>query len=928
MQARRLKIVKIIFTLFFVVCSLLLFSHKARAASWSNPIVSATTQMASNESYQDSAVNMTVNVKGMPLAYSASVTKGLHIWLARYTDTQTYRSYWAVKSPYDQYFVNLTGVPNDLISLVPGTDTLTWDQYTGNYNYGGLVTARDGWKALSLSFADGKPYYSLDPSKARQWFVTKDYNDNATQLRVLSRAISSNGRYVLAWIGYDYYVRLDLDTNAIQYVGRFPGAWYGGPAYNPYAGAITNDGRYVFIYGGPQVVDLSGCGVALTETQVVEGTNVAAIEGCPVVRLSDVVQEKVGYAGYDSGYHWSDDGESLVFFINPFPYTTGSGGPATKVTLRLTSEATSTLDYLALGDSYSSGEGDYEANAYDRHNNFLPNTDEVGPPSEKCHLSYHSYPMLLRDHYDIKPSLMRSVACSGALTIDVDKYANQSLGIVNVYQGQQDRLKNFLGVQAYQTLALTDFIPGRIEQIKFVEKYKPKVLTVGIGGNDVEFAGMIAKCVKDPNVKCSEAQENGEARQRLARLMRSEFYVLRDLYLKLRSVSPQTKIYVIGYPQFIADSGVFCFGNAGYADANERHFMNEATHYMNLVIKSAAKAAGVQYVDIENSLDGGRLCEGIFTDYVTGARDQWWIQAILDESLRAYLYHPNAKGHQKIAKLIEEAVGSGFMNGKNSAADSSTEPPAYTDYFGGSTTHSTITTLPVTSSSGKNVYKQGQQIIDTSQAYSYQPDSAAVITRHSEPVSLGEFPVDDQGRLHYQITIPADTPPGPHQLVFTGVSPSGEPIEYVQEIFVIGSDSNDVDGDGIPDNQDQCLFIEPSGQDADHDGVDDACDDVIAIQPGARTGMNGLVNDSTNDNPKVVVTDSNTNSSETTIANNKPVSQSDASDKEQTSSLLMKVATQRTLWSVVGLFVISVAIAYIIFHIRKRNYDQKTTSEK
>ncbi len=919
MKIKHQKAMKVVLILVIIASSVFIFSGTTYATSWTEPSVSATTKIGQAETYQDSPLATTIRVRDKPLSYAASVTKGRHIWLAQYTDPQTYRTSWAVKSPYDQYFTDLVGVPNDLISLVSGTDTMMWEDYTGNYNYGGLVTTRDAWKALKLQFGDGRSFYVLDSTKAKQWFVTRDYNDNPTQLRVLSKAVSPNGRYVLAWLNYSYYLKIDLDTNTIQYIGHFPGAWYGGPSINPYAGAITADGRYAFIYGGPQVVDTDGCGEVLSETQIVSGFVITAHE-CPVSNLSEVVHERTQYSGYDSNYHWNID-DSLVFFENPPPYS-NSSGVTTKVTLRLTPEAVSTLDYLALGDSYSSGEGDYAIQEYDRHNNFLPYTDEVGPPSEMCHVSYHSYPMLLVDYYHVGSSSMRSIACSGALTIDVDKYANQSLGVPDPYLGQQDRLKDFSGMQTYQNLALTDFVPGRIEQIKFVEKYKPKVLTIGIGGNDVGFAARIADCVEKANVKCLAAQENGEARQQLARLMRSEFYTLRDLYLKLRLVSPQTKIYVIGYPQFIADSGAWCLADAGHADTDERHFMNEATHYMNLVVKSAAQAAGVQYIDIEHSLDGGRLCEGIFTDYVTGVRSQWWIQAMSDGPLRAYLYHPNASGHQKIASVIEKAIGSDFDGEENKQPDPLIEPPLYTEYFGGPSAPLGVTTLPVSASSGKGIYKQSEKIIDTSQMYTYQPESTVLITRHSEPITLGEFPVDDQGRLHYEITIPTDTPPGPHQLVFSGTSPSGEPIEYVQEIFVVGSDPNDVDGDGILDSQDQCLFVDPSGQDVDHDGVDDMCGGINALRPGVSEGMTSLVKAMTSNGLKT--TSIHNAASSDGLGDDEQTDQTKSVDKKQPSSSSRRAASREFSWIIFGVIVPSVlailiVIVYKIYRVRKKN---------
>lgn len=803
MQARRLRTVKVIFALFFVVCSLMLFSHKAHAASWSSPVVSATTQIASNESYQDSAVNMTVNVKGMPLTYSASVTKGLHIWLARYTDTQTYRSYWAVKSPYDQYFVNLTGVPNDLISLVPGTDTLTWDQYTGNYNFGGLVTTRDGWKALQLSFADGKPYYSLDPSRAKQWFIYKDYNNNQTQLRVTSRAISSNGRYVLAWIGYDYYVRLDLDTNAIQYIGRFSGAWYGGPAYNPYAGAITSDGRYVFIYGGPQVVDVNGCGVALAESQVVEGVNTTTLQGCSTVRLSDAVQEKVGYAGYDSGYHWSDDGESLVFFINPFPYTTGSGGPATKVTLRLTSEATSTLDYLALGDSYSSGEGDIDSNGQSVH--YIHNTGYDGG----CHLSDRSYPFLLRDYYSIPTRRMQSVACSGARVMpDYDSPQSN-------YLGQGSRLKGYSGEVrvANQKSALSGFTPGYIPQIEFIKKYNPAIITLTGGGNDIGFADILTYCATPEMVgfipipyTCDYAKKGTTLALLLDDTIRSQYFYNKRLIENIKSVDSGASIILVGYPSFITAGTAICGWNAGDLDSDERAMIERALTKTNQMLQDVAHDTSVSYVDIQDSLEGGRLCEG--SKYMTGL----YATGVNGEAKGPF--HPNSAGQAKIAKRIEE---SGVMS-------SVSIPDTTGQLHQADSIASSANILDTTS------IIRGESITGSTNQYMFQSGSTAKATIYSDEILLGNITAQLDGSINFTFNSSL-LPIGRHVLVLEGVSYTGEKIQLFQ-FLEIRATNRDLDGDGLPDKLDKCSYV---AHVLDDDGRDVCAGQLVSYQDRVAT---------------------------------------------------------------------------------------------
>src|SRR5690606_32712651 len=88
------------------------------------------------------------------------------------------------------------------------------------------------------------------------------------------------------------------------------------------------------------------------------------------------------------------------------------------------------LDYLALGDSYSSGEGDTERDKRTGQKYYRSWTDVEedaawGQPREKCHISTRSYPyilaqgMALGDPVNGPSTRWHSVACSGARIRDV-----------------------------------------------------------------------------------------------------------------------------------------------------------------------------------------------------------------------------------------------------------------------------------------------------------------------------------------------------------------------------------------------------------------------------------------------------------------------------------------------------------------------------
>lgn len=142
----------------------------------------------------------------------------------------------------------------------------------------------------------------------------------------------------------------------------------------------------------------------------------------------------------------------------------------------------------------------------------------------------------------------------------------------------------------------------------------------------------------------------------IAKTIRQQYGRLKDLYAQMKETSPRTKIFVVGYPQFVTDLTSFCsYGTV--ISTSERKMMIEAVSYLNSVIRAAASAADVTYIDIEDSLyrntthvSDHRLC-GKGESYVTRP-DSLGTLAELQE-----LFHPNAKGHFAIYSKINEALG-------------------------------------------------------------------------------------------------------------------------------------------------------------------------------------------------------------------------------------------------------------------------------
>ena len=91
---------------------------------------------------------------------------------------------------------------------------------------------------------------------------------------------------------------------------------------------------------------------------------------------------------------------------------------------------------------------------------------------------------------------------------------------------------------------------------------------------------------------------------------------------------------------------------------------------------------------------------------------------------------------------------------------------------------------------------------------------------------MGSFISDNQGGLSVTLPTPDTLPAGYHTIAIEGISPPGEPLELTQTVVILGSNPNDRDENGIPDNTQRCgLFL-----------ADNMCD--IENADGSISGSN------------------------------------------------------------------------------------------
>ncbi len=282
--------------------------------------------------------------------------------------------------------------------------------------------------------------------------------------------------------------------------------------------------------------------------------------------------------------------------------------------------------YVAMGDSYSSGEGTF---AY---------TPESNLPANQCHRSPLAYaPLLVASADGLQP--FSFVACSGALTLDL--YENN----------------HAFGSEVAQLDALSK---------------STRAVSLTVGGNDVGFAQVAGACVHSVQT----AGYDCSADPALTRLVAAridtlagkssapsaadtEITAVKQILRDISRRAPHAKIYLAGYPSLFgsrkrdftavptAPSTYACQVNpllgGAWVDYHDAQWINRSTAHLNRVLKKAvkhAKRSGIRasYVPVA-TFKGHSLCD----------KKTAWLNPLIitdptGQPLRESL-HPNVLGY-------------------------------------------------------------------------------------------------------------------------------------------------------------------------------------------------------------------------------------------------------------------------------------------
>jgi lysophospholipase L1-like esterase len=332
-------------------------------------------------------------------------------------------------------------------------------------------------------------------------------------------------------------------------------------------------------------------------------------------------------------------------FLNPI----GSGCTAAggQPNVPIVNPTPSTIPrYVALGDSYSSGEG-------------VPPFFDT-PPAPPCHRSQKAYPELIlnRQH---APSNVDFHACSGATIRDF-------------YQNQY---------------------PTEPPQLDDLNGPAPTLVTLGVSGNDIQFRDIATACTDvTPLIMNIAGSYNKNYQKNCRNVFASrtnslinglttgifnqhdnQSYSLPVLYRDIREHAPQAKVFVVGYPNPLPTNvNGDCTANIMREDPNNTHgllfgpyqvaftihkddaaWMSKVVARLNSTIQINALDAGFSFVDNSHTMDGHDICG-----------NQPWVHGVTlydnsDDPPSPYSFHPNQQGQAALAEQIAKNIAGGSV---------------------------------------------------------------------------------------------------------------------------------------------------------------------------------------------------------------------------------------------------------------------------
>ena len=491
--------------------------------------------------------------------------------------------------------------------------------------------------------------------------------------------------------------------------------------------------------------------------------------------------------------------------------------------------------WVALGDSYSSGEG---AGAYEIDRNgdsdfFDPGEDtdfrfceeegQFGCQSwdqNLCHRSRRAYPHLAT-YSSLRATSFH--ACSGATVTNL--LSSTGGGNGRRHDGSP--------------YSPTDDRP----QLDHGDATSADMVTLTIGGNDTGFAEILYACYFATDCRNEQVGSTFTQEERIRNWIRSGVRARVNSVLgEVCDSNPHATIYLLGYPKLFPADGPAAGCTNDYFNgedelfswpANEQAWLNRVADQLNAVLGEEAEKRGAYFVDVDalGFFRGHEICgtRGTFFTIPQDFLELW------SDVTQVTLFHPSAVG-----QLL------GYRRALISYL--TTYPPrgpTAPECIGGSTTAEvadagiaaltastpaveTLGSIAIDSASPCGGHPAGEPVTLSGSGFASGMPITLQLRTSAGTVGLGATTADSTGNFSVTVILPL-APSALALLEATGTGTNGQFRLSRATISIGPTPGTDTDADGIADDCDRCPQDPDTAQtDSDGDGYGDACDSCPA----------------------------------------------------------------------------------------------------
>jgi lysophospholipase L1-like esterase len=170
-----------------------------------------------------------------------------------------------------------------------------------------------------------------------------------------------------------------------------------------------------------------------------------------------------------------------------------------------------------------------------------------------------------------------------------------------------------------------------------------QIVTVTIGGNDVNYSASLITCGQDGanGTSClGVAVDTAAIDQRIG----AEQQKLVDMLKSVKQAAPGARIFLVTYPMILPAPPVPCPPRAPFESADAT-FLGTLGKDLQDAFLGAAQVANVHFVDVYGASQGHDVC---------ASDGQRWVEGQTPPAVIPY--HPNAAGMRAIADLVEGEI--------------------------------------------------------------------------------------------------------------------------------------------------------------------------------------------------------------------------------------------------------------------------------